>query len=74
MDISDCGFIKVPTLTTSIEGLSGHSKTLGSSSVHNPATDSFRLNLFSAVVGDIKKEDADERSWNVKWVAIGYIC
>jgi len=71
VDISDCGFKTIPTVTTSIEGKSSHYIALGTSSIYSATTTSFTLylNHESQSAGN-----AEQNEWNVEWIAVGYTC
>ena len=72
VDISDCGFVTIPTLTTSIEGDGGHWLNTGDSAVYHLSTSGFTMYL--------KNSDGNTQyyartyHWNVEWMAIGYTC
>merc|ERR1712080_270397 len=74
VDISDCGFVNVPTVTTTLEGRSCHYVQHGTSSVYGVASSGFRM----YVVPDkswLNCDDFEKRGqWNVEWTAIGYTC
>jgi len=70
VDISDCGFITIPTVTTSIEGKGNHWMASGTSSIHKVTTTSFRLYLYHST----KIGKAEQHEWNVEWIAVGYTC
>ena len=73
VDISDCGFVKVPTVTTSVEGSNYHWKATGQAAVYATTTTSFDMYLdgpsYSPTGGN-----GEKWGWNVEWVAVGYIC
>ena len=69
VDISDCGFTTIPTVTTSIEGSSHHWTVKGSSSIYSVTTTSFRIYLHTT-----EQHLADDKQWNVEWIAVGYTC
>jgi hypothetical protein len=71
IDMTKCGFATVPTITTAIEGTSKHFKATGTSSVYRAEKNSFILYVDSE---HGPKGGANERSWNVEWVAVGYSC
>jgi len=73
VDISACGFIKVPTVTTSIEGTSHHWKVLGTSSVYNVEPSNFHIHLYDTF-SDPRSGVAKNRKWNVEWIAVGFTC
>jgi len=70
VDISDCGFITIPTVTTSIEGKGNHWMASGTSSIYKVTTTSFRLYLYHST----KIGKAEQHEWNVEWIAVGYTC
>ena len=70
VDISDCGFVATPTLTTSIEGGDGHWTTTGNSAVFNLSASSFTMWLRHPHTSSY----ARTYHWNVEWIAIGYTC
>jgi len=69
VDISDCGFMTIPTITTAIEGSGWHWTVRGSSSIYGATAKSFRIYLHSD-----STDKADSRQWNVEWIAVGYTC
>jgi len=73
VDISDCGFKTVPTVTTAVEGSSNHWTTLGTSSIYNTSPSSFRIYLKSTLT-NLQGGAAESRKWNVEWIAVGYTC
>merc|ERR1711920_174334 len=70
VDISDCGFTTIPTVTTAIEGTSNHWTASGTSSVYSVTTTSFRIYLQHSSKTGI----AEQLQWNVEWIAVGYTC
>jgi len=70
VDISDCGFKTIPTVTTSIEGRTWHYIARGTSSIYSVTTTSFRLYLQH----ESESGNAEEYNWNVEWIAVGYTC
>ena len=73
VDISGCGFVKVPTVTTSIEGSSAHWEITGTSAVYDTTTSSFRIYL-AANRPSTRRGFATARYWNVEWIAVGFTC
>ncbi|XP_063679874.1 uncharacterized protein LOC134815290 [Bolinopsis microptera] len=75
VDISDCGFVKVPTVTTSVEGKGYHWKATGLAAVYHTTTTSFNMNVDGPVSGyDPQDGNAESWGWNVEWISVGYIC
>jgi len=70
VDIGGCGFVKVPTVTTSVEGSSNHWTARGTSSIYSVKSNSFRLYIDHS----ISPSSANSLSWNVEWIAVGYTC
>jgi len=70
VDISDCGFKTVPTVTTAVEGSSHHWTSLGTSSIYNTSPSSFRIYLSQSGA----QATAEAYNWNVEWIAAGYTC
>ena len=72
VDISDCGFVTVPIVTTSIEGSSDHFLLTGTSAVYGLSTSSFIINL--KYPNSSGYSYSRSSYWNVEWIAIGYTC
>ena len=73
VDIRGCGFVKIPTITTSIEGYSYHWQVTGTSAVYSATSTSFRIYLGANYPGT-RKELAIEHLWNIEWIAVGFTC
>jgi len=73
VDISDCKFITVPTVTSAIEGSESHWRFVGTASIYHTSTSSFRMYLRHIHYDDIQ-DYADEENFNVEWIAVGYTC
>ena len=73
VDISGCGFVKVPTITTSIEGTSAHWEITGTSAVYSATTESFTMWLAANRL-NTRRGFATHRKWNVEWIAVGFTC
>ena len=71
VDISKCGFVTVPTVTTSLEGSTSHWSTTGSSEVYNVTNTTFRIYL---VAEHGRGGGANKMHWNVEWIAVGFTC
>jgi len=71
VDMKHCGFVRIPTITTSIEGSGNHWVARGTSSIYNAGTTTFRIHLN---YGGITKEKAKVYNWNVEWIAVGPTC
>jgi len=73
VDISDCGFRTVPTVTTAIEGSSSHWVSLGTSSIYSTSPSAFRIYLKNTYANP-QEGFAEKHKWNVEWIAVGYTC
>jgi len=73
VDMTSCGFVKVPTVTTSIEGTSSHWVLTGTSSVYHVQPSKFRIYLYDTH-SDPRGGVAKKRGWNVEWIAVGFTC
>lgn len=71
VDISKCGFVTVPTVTTSLEGATSHWATTGSSEIYSVTTSGFGIYLVAA---GGRGGGANKMSWNMEWIAVGYTC
>jgi len=71
VDMKHCGFVRIPTITTSIEGSGNHWVARGTSSIYNARTTAFKIHLN---YGGITKEKANSYKWNVDWIAVGPTC
>jgi len=73
VDMSECNFITIPTVTTAIEGAKQHYRTFGTGSIYNSSPASFRINLVNLYT-DPQGGFAESAKWNVEWIAVGYTC
>jgi len=71
VDISDCNFVTIPTVTTSVEGRSWHYVTTGTASIYNTSPTSFKMYLKNTDI-DLAGEKPESFDWNVEWIAVGY--
>lgn len=71
VDIGSCGFIKIPSVTTSMEGRSKHWRAGGTSSIYSTSTSKFRIYIRYK---NINPSAAKRAEWNVEWIAVGYTC
>ena len=71
VDISKCGFVTIPTVTSSLEGTTSHWGTTGSSEIYDVTTGTFRIYL---VASHGRGGGANKMGWNVEWIAVGYTC
>jgi len=71
VSMSSCGFIKTPTVTTSLEGSSDHYVATGTSAIYHATATSFRVYIYLS-----KLSTGKAKSWNynVEWIAVGYTC
>jgi len=72
VDISDCGFKTIPTVTTAVEGAGNHWNTMGTSSIYNTSPSAFRMYILG--YSNPQGGKAEAWKWNVEWIAVGYTC
>jgi len=73
VDISDCGFKTVPTVTTAIEGSGWQWVSSGTSSIYNTSPSAFRIYIRNSEKNP-QGGVAESYKWNVEWIAVGYTC
>lgn len=73
IDMSGCGFTKIPTVTTSIEGSGYHWQVTGTSAVYDTTPAKFRIYI-GANRPNTRKQFATSKKWNVDWIAVGFTC
>ena len=71
VDISKCGFVTIPTVTSSLEGTTSHWTTTGSSEIYSVTTSTFTIYLVTSLG---RGGGANNMGWNVEWIAVGYTC
>ena len=77
VDISSCGFVRIPTVTTTLEGDSEHHSVTGITSLYRATRLGFRLFIRYPEAGSGPswlRDVAIRNIWNVEWVAVGYTC
>jgi hypothetical protein len=73
VDISDCGFVSIPILSTVLTG-DGYARSVtGSGSIYHLTTKKFMLAPTRTYNYDMYKI-AKEMKWRVDWQAVGYVC
>ena len=73
VDISKCGFTKIPTITTAIEGTGYHWAITGTSAVYSATPTTFQIFL-APNRPNTRKGFAYKHNWNVEWIAVGFTC
>jgi len=71
VDISRCGYVRVPTITTAIEGTSSHWTARGTSSIYRATPNGFRIYIHQ---GGLRIGNAKTFKYNVEWIAVGHTC
>ena len=75
VDMTGCGFAKVPNVVISVEGSSSHWVAEGTSSVYNSTPTSFRVYLKNESSGVARGNlNAEGIQWNIDWIAVGFTC
>ena len=73
VDMSDCGFVDTPVVTTSLSGIGWHDLQKGVSAPWGITENSFRL----CVIDNGKEPSvslAEEYKWHINWIAVGFTC
>ena len=73
VDISQCGFVKVPTITTDIEGYNNGYQWKTTSAIYTATTTSFKIQVRNESYNP-QGGKAAENGWNVEWIAVGFTC
>jgi len=71
VDIGSCGFVKTPTVTTSLEGRSYHWTADGTSAVYSVSPTGFRIYIYNS---NLREDFAKNYDYNVEWISVGYTC
>ena len=75
VDMTGCGFAKIPNVVVSVEGSSSHWLAQGTSSVYNTTPTSFRVYLNNEKAGvDKGNLNTESYKWNLDWIAVGFTC
>ena len=74
VNFTECGFARVPVVTTSLEGDGDHWRIVGITSVYNTTTSGFRVFVIPEYKNHQTAEYAKKKHWNVDWVAVGFTC
>ena len=76
VDISGCGFVKIPTITTSLEGRANLYYTIGATSPYDATTSGFYVYILHSdyTTGTYLRDTARQNNWNIELVAVGYTC
>ena len=75
VDISECGFVKIPTITTALEGLlpGYHWLSTGPAAIYEATTTTFRVYIRNTDWNP-KNGKATSTGWNIEWIAAGFTC
>ena len=73
VDISQCGFVKVPTITTDLEGNNNGYQWKTTSAIYTATTTSFKIQVRNESYNP-QGGKAAENGWNVEWIAVGFTC
>ena len=73
VDMSECGFVDIPVVTTSLAGIGWHDLQKGVSAPWSISKTGFQI-----IVLDNGKAPsvslAQQNKWHVNWIAVGYNC
>ena len=75
VDLSTYDFEKTPIIFTSLNGISHHWVTMGSSSIYNSSVKKFEIYIF---IPEDNKESLTlkkirEKKWSINWIALGKV-
>ena len=75
VDISECGFVKIPTITTALEGLHPgfHWTSTGPAAIYAATTTTFRVYIRNTHWNP-QNGKANSTGWNIEWIAAGFTC
>ena len=73
VDMSACGFVRIPNVVTSVEGSSHHWMVSGASSVYNTTPTGFRIYLHNESAS-ASRDALNGLNWNIEWMAVGFTC
>ena len=75
VDMTGCGFAKIPNVVISVEGSSSHWVAQGTSSVYDTTSTGFRVYLNNDKAGVARGYlNAEGYKWNIDWIAVGFTC
>ena len=76
VDTRDCGFVGIPTVTTTMSVSVISKRITGTSQVAYVGAGGFRVYLqgFVDENGDLSPEYAKDRAYAINWLAVGYNC
>ena len=81
IDISKCGFVAVPIVTTSLNGRYSHWYQVGMSSPRDMTKSEFGITVVGEALtawdpnrSKISSAYADSYNWNINWIALGFTC
>ena len=74
VNITECGFVRVPVVTTSLEGDGDHWRIVGITSIYNTTISGFRVFVIPEYKEHHTADYAKKMHWNVDWVAVGFTC
>lgn len=83
VDMSKCGFVTIPSVTTNLEGISELAHFSGMTSVYSMGVNSFKVWVIGPVWSQFRNTGwsyalsanvANNQKLNVMWTATGYVC
>ena len=82
VDISKCGFVATPILTTSLNGKGYHDYMVGMTSPHSMTKDRFGITVLGKALTAWSHEnkwkptpaEVNDFNWNINWIAVGFTC
>ena len=73
VDITQCGFVTTPVITTSLAGIGYHDTQKGTSAPWNVNMAGFTIAVIDDFA-DTSVSRALQYLWHVNWIAVGYTC
>ena len=76
VDISECGFIDTPIVTSSLNGSGHNDYQVGMSSPRLISKSSFEISILQqwSLNQKLTKEIAEKYKFNINWIAVGHVC
>ena len=74
VDMSECGFVDTPVVTTSLAGNGFHDFLQGTSAPWEITKTGFRLVVENSGIFNPSLNRVHYYKWHVNWIAVGYVC
>ena len=75
VDMSDCGFVDAPVISTALYGDNHNIITKGAASgLREITADGFELTVHKDTIDYFSVSLAHDQHWALHWLAVGYVC